>query len=782
MCLKGFKVWYIIYRRRIMVNLFLTRIKSLRRFFNKSSNNNSSNENIQLEIIRHSNLFDSKWYLARNIDVKQSGVDPILHYVKYGWKEGRDPNPNFDGRKYFLALNLDAQSQIISPLTHSILCDNKNGKSSPVINTQPVLSQPQNVAKKHVDHFFSIIVASYNCRDYIHETLESLISQDYENFEVIIVDDGSTDDSLNVIEKYTKYPFIHLYQHKNGTNKGLPETIKLGLEHAKGKYIAFCESDDYWTFDHLKKLNTFINNNPNAEIIVNDVQTFGDTNKCQAMDGLIQQLKNELLSNNGIIPKEQFRTKNYITTFSACCVQKILLLSCNFLDVTTNSMLDWWLWRQICLDNKIYYLNSKLTYWRMHDSYNIKDKEAERLQQEFINNVDILIKKREYTSVTINNLKYEDYDIFSKLSFQLKRKNIHSQIITKGVAGLKILYISTTSHIQNPITDPSSRYRCYHPAEVLNKQNFVSVVSAHNFILQPSYDYDIYIFHRPGLVCSEVVNKLKALNKFLIADYDDLIFGLKETAIHVSVYKSGLVTLPQAEEIFKNNLEALVLFDNFTASTECLVNAIRHFKRKSNIAVVHNFIPSSILQIANKQKIQQQIKDKNLLMYCSGTMSHNKDFLIVEDILLKALDSNPNLKLYIFGALKVSEKLKRQSRIYFHEPVPYWNLFSHMANAAYTIAPLEDTVFNDCKSNVKFLESAIVGSTLIASPIPDMKRIKDAAILLPENADDWNYIVNHLEEIDVQKNKKKNYDFLLKNCSEQTFLLEFASLFNNMKN
>ena len=89
----------------------------------------------------------------------------------------------------------------------------------------------------------SVIVASYNYAKYIKETLDSLIRQTNKSFEVIVVDDGSRDQSLPIIEEYAnRFKNIKLYTHPGNQNRGLAETVKLGIEKSNGEYIAFCES------------------------------------------------------------------------------------------------------------------------------------------------------------------------------------------------------------------------------------------------------------------------------------------------------------------------------------------------------------------------------------------------------------------------------------------------------------------------------------------------------------------------------------------------------------
>lgn len=68
-------------------------------------------------IIRFSGLFDSRYYLKNNRDVRQADLDPLWHFVKFGWKEGRNPSKDFDTR-YYLETNLDVETAGINPFVH----------------------------------------------------------------------------------------------------------------------------------------------------------------------------------------------------------------------------------------------------------------------------------------------------------------------------------------------------------------------------------------------------------------------------------------------------------------------------------------------------------------------------------------------------------------------------------------------------------------------------------------------------------------------------------------
>ena len=95
----------------------------------------------------------------------------------------------------------------------------------------------------------SIVISCYNRKGFIVETLNSCLVQTFKNFEVIVVDDGSTDDSLSVINRYTKHPNVTIIRQQNG---GPGSARNRGILNAKGKYILILDSDDILRNDHLQ--------------------------------------------------------------------------------------------------------------------------------------------------------------------------------------------------------------------------------------------------------------------------------------------------------------------------------------------------------------------------------------------------------------------------------------------------------------------------------------------------------------------------------------------------
>ncbi|MCD0469423.1 glycosyltransferase [Flavobacterium sp. JAS] len=124
--------------------------------------------------------------------------------------------------------------------------------------------------------FFSIIVPVYNVEVYLPQCLESILCQSFSNFELILVNDGSTDSSLEICKQYQKnFHQIKLIDKKNG---GLSDARNKGLLAAKGDYIIFTDSDDYWIGNQvLEDLNDLIKET-NPDVIIHEESRFFSEN------------------------------------------------------------------------------------------------------------------------------------------------------------------------------------------------------------------------------------------------------------------------------------------------------------------------------------------------------------------------------------------------------------------------------------------------------------------------------------------------------------------------
>jgi glycosyltransferase involved in cell wall biosynthesis len=117
----------------------------------------------------------------------------------------------------------------------------------------------------------STIVPVFNCEKYIGEALESVLSQKYHPIEIIIIDDGSTDDTSLVIEQFMlRHPIHYVYQD----NQGLAVSRNAGISLAKGDLIAFIDADDIWAANKLESQVEIIQSDPSIEMVSGKAKQF----------------------------------------------------------------------------------------------------------------------------------------------------------------------------------------------------------------------------------------------------------------------------------------------------------------------------------------------------------------------------------------------------------------------------------------------------------------------------------------------------------------------------
>ena len=109
------------------------------------------------------------------------------------------------------------------------------------------------------NELISIIVPIYNTEKYLHECLDSILNQSYTNFEVLLINDGSTDSSGTICQEYVERDSRFRYFEKD--NGGVASARNLGLERSEGTYITFIDSDDWVEFNYLEVLYTALKEN-----------------------------------------------------------------------------------------------------------------------------------------------------------------------------------------------------------------------------------------------------------------------------------------------------------------------------------------------------------------------------------------------------------------------------------------------------------------------------------------------------------------------------------------
>lgn len=157
----------------------------------------------------------------------------------------------------------------------------------------------------------SIIMPAYNASATIRESIESIIQQTYTEWELIVIDDFSKDNTVNIVKEYCKND-QRIKLLKNKKNLGVAKTRNNGLDEAKGDYIAFLDADDMWLKEKLEKQLLFmlkndidftytniivINNDKKKEIFFDEKVTFKKLLRGNQISCLTVMLKEELIRN-----------------------------------------------------------------------------------------------------------------------------------------------------------------------------------------------------------------------------------------------------------------------------------------------------------------------------------------------------------------------------------------------------------------------------------------------------------------------------------------------------
>ncbi|MGI2907916.1 glycosyltransferase family 2 protein [Tolypothrix sp. VBCCA 56010] len=112
-----------------------------------------------------------------------------------------------------------------------------------------------------------------NGEKFIFEAIASVLAQTYDNWELLLVDDGSTDNSSAIAQTYAdKYPQIRYLEHPNHENRGMSASRNLGIRNAKGDYIAFLDADDIWLAPKLEKQLAILQSHPQAGMVYGATQ------------------------------------------------------------------------------------------------------------------------------------------------------------------------------------------------------------------------------------------------------------------------------------------------------------------------------------------------------------------------------------------------------------------------------------------------------------------------------------------------------------------------------
>ncbi len=305
---------------------------------------------------------------------------------------------------------------------------------------------------------FSVIIPLYNKERHIQRAVDSVLNQEYQNFDLIIVNDGSTDQSLPILAKYQGHPKIQIISQEN---KGECAARNAGIKNAKHDFIAFLDADDSWEPDFLSEILHLINCYPDCGIYATSFQrVMGSEKKGYKFVGI--PFANE--GKDGIIKDFFFSMacgQDPVTASSICIPKKIFNELGLFLEGTKQLQEDVEMWIRIALKYPIAFSgkicsnyhcdadNRACLQLSLKKDRHPVEKTINKALEEGIYPQKTVKWLKEYLSViyfsnAVRCLAHHDPDLSRKLLKKVRTKN--------PILILKAKFIQAISFLPNPLT------------------------------------------------------------------------------------------------------------------------------------------------------------------------------------------------------------------------------------------------------------------------------------------------------------------------------------------
>ncbi len=241
----------------------------------KTSIADNLNDNDEYTLLATSNLWDEAYYLEVYSDVASLGVDPLEHFLLYGFKENKNPSKLFH-TEFYLTTNPDVQELGINPLVHYLLYGQKEGrkifpkKEKSSINLSTLISYldankeiPKDITTKPID----IIIPVYNGYEYLAPLFNSIFRNTTTPYRLLVCDDKSPDTNVHKLLKKIQQENenVNFELYKNEENLGFVGTVNRMVQHTKNHFVLLntdTEVPSYWLerlmypIFHMEKIAT----------------------------------------------------------------------------------------------------------------------------------------------------------------------------------------------------------------------------------------------------------------------------------------------------------------------------------------------------------------------------------------------------------------------------------------------------------------------------------------------------------------------------------------------
>ena len=213
----------------------------------------------------------------------------------------------------------------------------------------------------------SVLVPNYNYAETLPEALDSLEAQSFQDFEVIAVDDGSTDHSLEILDAAAaRFPGrFRILTHPGKKNNGLTASYQLGLSSARAPLVAFLEADDVWLPENLAAKFSAFDAHAGVGVVFSRFEPFGEKRAALFWRLYSYLVKLETPVRRPFTALPALLRRNAPASFSHFAVRRELLARVPAPDCR-ELFFDWWCLAHLALSTDFYYLPEKHTRWRIH--------------------------------------------------------------------------------------------------------------------------------------------------------------------------------------------------------------------------------------------------------------------------------------------------------------------------------------------------------------------------------------------------------------------------------
>ncbi|MGF7406310.1 rhamnan synthesis F family protein [Lactococcus lactis] len=310
-----------------------------------------------------------------------------------------------------------------------------------------------------------------------------------------------------------------------------------------------------------------------------------------------------------------------------------------------------------------------------------------------------------------------------------------------------------------------TRYRVINKAEQLRSfSHEVWTVNASDFQMgYAEYASQIIIYRTPySEQFKQLIELAHKYNKPVFYDIDDLVYDTSYTDQLDYVKTLGKEEKEAYDSGVRSYGKLMELCDAFITSTTDLKNEL--LKLGKPVYLNRNLASEELISIS-EQAIAKTIKDKKKIKigYFSGSITHNENFDLIRSAILKILKEFPQTELHLVGHLTIPDEMKNyKKQLIVHDFLDWTLLPSLVAEMDINLAPLVDNVFNRAKSEIKWLEAALVGVTTIASNLGSFAQMiseEETGILASDT--EW---YEKLKELIISSEKR---EILATNALEQ---------------